>query len=308
MRSRVAYIVTLSALVMLTLLLGYSCTRFAKEENVELSARVMSSCTTISEITRDFDPDDRVDAVGDMYAGRLTGFGLYDADAKAIYRSEEMHEELFPDEISAAKTGEVVLSKHVDSDGKAFIFAIYRYEDGAFLIFEVREATLITILADNPELIVLGVVFSFCLICFIFVLFYMHQREVYLNAVMRALDRFADGNFDARIDEFSGKDTETEAYNAIIARIQDRVFRQRDRNNVISNVMSQMQNGIIAVDADLRVIFVTSVAKKLLGIVGNAEGLLIHEASKDVRLDELFKEATPMRSPPAPMWGGDTGR
>ena len=103
MRSRVAYIVTLSALAMLTLLFGYSCTRFAKEENVELSARVMSSCATISEITKDFDAADRVDAVGDMYAGRLTGFGLYDAEAKAIYVSEEMHEELFPDEISAAK-------------------------------------------------------------------------------------------------------------------------------------------------------------------------------------------------------------
>ena len=135
MRSRVAYIVTLTALATLTLLFGYSCTRFAKEENVELSARVMSSCATIANITRDFNAEDRVDAVGDMYAGRVTKFGLFDSDAKAIYSSEKMHDELFPDEFSAAKTDEVVLSKHHDPDGKAFIFAIYRYEDGAFLIF-----------------------------------------------------------------------------------------------------------------------------------------------------------------------------
>ena len=87
---------------------------------------------------------------GSVTTAQLAEAPACDADAKAIYRSEEMHEELFPDEISAAKTGEVVLSKHVDSDGKAFIFAIYRYEDGAFLVYEVREATVVTILGNNP--------------------------------------------------------------------------------------------------------------------------------------------------------------
>ena len=55
--------------------------------------------------------------------------------------------------------------------------------------------------------------------------------------------------------------------------------------------MTRMQNGLIAVDADLRVILVTTVAKELLGIKGNAEGLPIVDASKDVRLDQLFSDA-----------------
>jgi len=109
--------------------------------------------------------------------------------------------------------------------------------------------------------------------------------------VMKSLDRFSEGNFDARVSDFPSDDPDVEKYNAVMSRIQDRVFRQRNRNHVLSMVMSQMQNGIIAVDGSLRVIFVTSVAKKLLGIVGNAEGLHINETSKDVKLDDLFTEA-----------------
>ena len=80
-------------------------------------------------------------------------------------------------------------------------------------------------------------------------------------------------------------------YNAIIARIQDRIFKQKNRNHVLSQVMSQMQNGIIAVDQSMNVIFITSVAKKLLGIVGNPEYKNINDVSKDVKLDEVFIEA-----------------
>ncbi len=291
MRSRVAVIVTLIALAALALLFGYSCSRLADEENQENRARLRNYCTSIVNISSHLDMDDRVDILEDLSAGHRMAFGLFDGEGRPVFLSEGMHEQIYDDELSIAEVGKLNLGRHAVPHGVDLQFAIYRYEDGAFLVYEVREATVITVLGSNPALLGFGVVFGFCMVCFLIVLFYMRQREKYLNAVMRALDRFSEGNFDARIEDYSVSDSETGAYNAIIARIQDRVFKQRNRNNVISTVMSQMQNGIIAVDDDLRVIFVTSVAKKLLGIVGNAEGLSIHEASKDVRLDELFKEA-----------------
>ena len=108
---------------------------------------------------------------------------------------------------------------------------------------------------------------------------------------MRTLDEFSDGNFDARIEEIPGKTGEVAKYNAVISRIQSRIFQQRSQNHAMSVVMSQMQNGIIAVDQDLRIILITPVAKKLLGVVGNSEGMPVSEASRDVRLDEVFNEA-----------------
>jgi signal transduction histidine kinase len=84
---------------------------------------------------------------------------------------------------------------------------------------------------------------------------------------MKTLDEFSEGKFDARIAPVTGESArQTAEYNAVIARIQDRIFSQRSRNHALSVVMSQMQNGIIAVDQDLKVILVTPVAKKLLGM------------------------------------------
>ena len=82
---------------------------------------------------------------------------------------------------------------------------------------------------------------------------------------MPALDEMADGNFDARLPGISGKEDEVNEYNAILGRIQTRIFNQQTRNTAIGVIMNQMQNGIVAVDQDLNIMLITPVAKKFLG-------------------------------------------
>ena len=291
MRSRVAFIVTLVSLVVLAALFSYNCSMLADETNEDLRVQTNNFCTNISSITADYPQDERMEVLKRVFAGRRITVGLYDSQGQALYVSDPAYDKLSKQEMAVAVTGETVQDRQKDVNGNNVIFAIYRYEDGAFLVFGAAEATLFTTLRRTPALMVMVVVFGLCMVAFLVVLSYMLRRERYLDNVMRALDRFSDGNFDARVTDFPADDPDVEKYNAVMARIQDRVFRQRNRNHVLSMVMSQMQNGIIAVDGSLRVIFVTSVAKKLLGIVGNAEGLHINETSKDVRLDGLFTEA-----------------
>ncbi|MDO4866287.1 MAG: ATP-binding protein [Clostridia bacterium] len=147
------------------------------------------------------------------------------------------------------------------------------------------------VLGRNKSLILLALIFGLSMVLFLVVMSSVLKREKRVNAVMQALDSFSDGNFDARIEGFPEHDQQAVEYNAIIARIQDRIFSQKNRNHVLSSVMSQMQNGIIAVDENMRVIFITSVAKKLLGIVGNPEYKYVSDVSKDVKLDAVFTEA-----------------
>ena len=291
MKSRVAFIVTLIALAMLALLFSFHCSRLADEQNAGLSAEVEGISMIVSRTTASDSVDDRIQLLKSISAGPRTVLGLFSAEGNVIYCTDEAHGPLPEKELGISQGDGITVDRHSESDGSASIFAIYQYEDGVFLLVEAKAATLASELADNPALVLFGAVFGVCMIAFIIVLIYMRYREKYLNSVMSALDRFSDGDFDARIEGFSPNDPEVEQYNAIIARIQDRVFRQRSRNHVLSTVMSQMQNGIIAVDGELNVIFVTPVAKKLLGITGNAEGLNINTASRDVKLDGLFNEA-----------------
>ena len=291
MRSRVAFIVTLIALVALALLFSYNCSRLADEENLDIRTHVEGVCRMVADFSRGYSEHERVQMLSEISAGHGTVKGLYGADGGLIYSSDVADYAQIEDQMAVSRRDAVVVDRHQTANGKAAIFAIYQYVDGAFLLFEKQEATVISVVANNHALILFACVYGIAMVAFIFVLTYMKHREKFLDSVMQTLDRFSEGNFDARIEGRFQSNPEVQEYNAIIARIQDRVFKQRSRNHVLSTVMSQMQNGIIAVDEQLRVIFVTSVAKKLLGITGNAEGLLIGEASKDVKLDELFTEA-----------------
>lgn len=292
MKSRVAFIATLIALIILALLLTYNCSKLADEENISLRTQMKTVCRLMADFSQGKSLDERAVLLSELSAGLNTLKGLYDADGTAIYTSNERcMQQLSKEDIAAASVGKVKVYRHDNVDGKATSYAIYQFEDGAFLLLSMLEATAWSMLINNHALIVFVLVFGLCMVLFLVVLLDVLRREKRVDQVMRTLDRFSEGNFDVRIEGFSNKDAGMAEYNAIISRIQERIFRQRNRNHVLSTVMSQMQNGIITVDADLRVIFVTPVAKKLLGIVGNAENLNINEASKDVKLDDVFTEA-----------------
>ena len=291
MKSRVALIVTLISLVVLALLFTYNCSRLADEANDELRRDLSIVCQVTGDFSHSSTMEDRVRTLKAMNAGEGVAKGLFDAGGNAIYVSRDGYEHLSADGMALATVEQAVVYRHANPEGKSAIYAIYQYEDGEFLAYAKQMMDVWQIMATHKSLVLLAAVFALSMVLFAVVLFYVNGRERRVNQVMSALDRFSDGNFDTRIEGFSGNDPQAAEYNAIIARIQDRIFSQRNRNHVLSQVMSQMQNGIIAVDQGMNVIFITSVAKKLLGIVGNPELKNVNEVSKDVKLDEVFTEA-----------------
>ena len=291
MKSRVTLIVTLISLVILALLFTYNCSKLAEEANAEIGRDIFVACKVTGDFSRTDSMENRAQALDALELSENTVKGLYAADATAIYTSDAGYDRLSDEDIAAAKVGEAVLYHHADPKGEAAMYAIYRYDDGAFLLYSRPEANVGTILTRNHSLVILAVIYGLTMVLAVIVLSKVLRKEKMVKQVMAALDRFSDGNFDSRIQYFPADDSQAAEYNAIISRIQDRIFRQTNRNHVLSSVMSQMQNGIIAVDQDLNVIFITSVAKKLLGIVGNPEYKNVNEVSKDVKLDDVFTEA-----------------
>ena len=291
MKSRVALFVTLVSLVVLALLFTYNCSKLADEANDEIRKDLSIVCQVTGDFSRSDTVEDRVRTLQTLDVGEGTAKGLFDAEGNAIYASKDGYERISADGMAMATVDKAVVYQHANPEGKPAIYAIYQYEDGAFLAYAEQKMGILQVLGKNKSLVLLAVIFGLSMVLFAYVLAYMVGRERRVNQVMLALDRFSDGNFDTRIEGFTGNDAQAAEYNAIIARIQDRIFKQKSRNHVLSQVMSQMQNGIIAVDQGMNVIFITSVAKKLLGIVGNPEMRNVNEVSKDVKLDEVFTEA-----------------
>ena len=288
MRLRVALPVALVIFVALILLVICSGLNIAENKNESLKAELQGICEVVGATTNSADDPARVDVISAYSLPSGISVGLFDSGKNALYISDAS---LSIQGISLYGKQGVRMATGANLKGIPTMYAIYLYEDGAFLAFSAEKVNGMQALTHQRAFIPICAVLALALAAFIAVLFWIDSKARLIDRIMHTLDEFADGNFDARIEPIQGSgDTVTE-YNAIIGRIQSRIFQQRSHNHALSVVMSQMQNGIIAVDQDLRVILVTAVAKKLLGIVGNPEGLVITEASKDVRLDDVFIEA-----------------
>ena len=291
MKSMVTLIVTLVSLVALALLLTYNCSKLANKANAEIEHDLYVACQLTGDFSRTDSMENRVETLATMKAAEGSSQALFASDGTVVYSSDERYSSLTDEDMAMARKGETVINRHPNSEGKDAVYAIYRYEDGAFLLYARSLSSWVTILCNNRALALLAVIYGLTIILAVFVILNVIQREKMVKQVMAALDSFSDGNFDTRVEGFRADDPHAAEYNAIISRIQDRVFKQNNRNHVLSSVMTQMQNGIIAVDQGLNVILITPVAKKLLGIVGNPENRNINEVSQDVKLDEVFTEA-----------------
>ena len=291
MKSRVTLIVTLAALVVLALLFTYNCSRLADDANEEILRDLSVVCKVIGDYSGTDPIEDRAKNLDDVSLGDGLARVLFNADASVIWTSDDSYDELSGEDIAHARPTEAVVYERKDPGSRDALYAIYQYEDGAFLLCAKQKTGIISILSRNPSMVLLAVMCGLTMVLTAVVIINGLRREKMIKQVMTTLDQFSDGNFDARIEHFRENDRDAAEYNAIISRIQDRVFRQTSRNHVLSSVMSQMQNGIVAVDQHLNLIFITSVAKKLLGIVGNPEFKKITEVSKDVKLDDVFIEA-----------------
>lgn len=115
------------------------------------------------------------------------------------------------------------------------------------------------------------------------------QRLVRQTA--NVLEAFSEGDFDARLPESKQMRSMVTPFNEYANRIQERLFKQKGRNDAFSTVLNHMQTGMLAVDSDLNIMLVTPVARRLLGFESNSEGRPIKEVSKDVYLDDVLLEA-----------------
>ena len=291
MKSRVAAPAALITLIALVLLPVFNSLNIAEDRNQSILEELKAICQIAGEMTADVDNDRRIEVISSLQLQAGVTCGIYSSEGEPIYASDENESVLPENMVFPASVNRAWTDTQKNFQGVQTIYAIYQFEDGKFLLFSSAKTNAASIMAERHGIVLILLLLLAAAAVFIVVWVAIDHKERLVNRVMNTLDQFSDGNFDARIEPLPGKDETVAEYNAIIARIQNRIFQQRNRNHALSVVMMQMQNGVIAVDQDLRVILVTPVAKKLLGIVGNPEGLPVTEASKDVKLDEVFNEA-----------------
>ena len=292
MSSRVALKATLVTLALLIALVYLSAASLSTDRNAELAEGLTLGLQIAAPQLEGAGGDaERVRilrALPQDIEVRLTYFAQ---DGSAVYDNREEGEPLSREDVAEAAVGVVREYASHDQSGTRTLAAIYGFPDGAHVRL-TRPAVSTPMILHERRLGYALLTVASCLVVFLATFIADARRRSAMRQVISVLEDFAEGRYDARVTHQRGSDREeVDELNGVIERIQERVFRQRSRDHALSVVMNQMQSGIIVVDARLHILLATPVARKLLGIAPNSEGVAVADASKDVNLGSVFAEA-----------------
>jgi two-component system phosphate regulon sensor histidine kinase PhoR len=290
--SRVALKATLVTLALLIALVYLSAASLSTDRNAELAEGLTLGLQIAAPQLEGAGGDaERVRilrALPQDIEVRLTYFAQ---DGSAVYDNREEGEPLSREDVAEAAVGVVREYASHDQSGTRTLAAIYGFPDGAHVRL-TRPAVSTPMILHERRLGYALLTVASCLVVFLATFIADARRRSAMRQVISVLEDFAEGRYDARVTHQRGSDREeVDELNGVIERIQERVFRQRSRDHALSVVMNQMQSGIIVVDARLHILLATPVARKLLGIAPNSEGVAVADASKDVNLGSVFAEA-----------------
>ena len=293
MKQKVAIIATLLALFLCIGFLGAAAgiARAALNESVleeidvicRLSARQLDSAA--------FDHEEGTAALHQVADASGMGLAIYNGEGETLYTNRPYISDTLPQSrLKQAAQGKVITFTRANTMvGGEYLYALTQLDEDSYLCLSRPAYSLYDALGGHTLLLVLAAV-AVALAVLGMMLMANNRTDRLVNSVMRVLEDFSEGQFDSRITGEQGDSLEQVArFNEVIGRIQDRVFRQKTRNQALSTVLNGMRNGILAVDKDLNVMLVTPSARQILHVEGSSEGMPIQAASKDVQLDAVLR-------------------
>ena len=295
MRQRVALAAACACLILCIAFL-YICTRSAVASNTETAADgLLKMCRMSAELmdTAAFleSPEEQVQHFS-VYSGAgitvISADGYVEQDTRRFTQvGADLSEK--PEIILARDNGEGYAVRPFM--GTLYIFAARRLSDGRYVRL-YQAAPKMGYLVGRRMPLLIGLLILAAVLCYVIVRLATRGLFTFADHVHEMLESFAEGQFSARIPPSPGEPKDVVArINSTAGRIEDQLMRNQRTSQVFSAVVNQMPNGILAVDRDLKVSFVTSSAKQMLGITGSPEGAPVDDASKDVSITQPLRDA-----------------
>lgn len=178
------------------------------------------------------------------------------------------------------------------SSGEKSILVHFDLSDGCSIAFAKRVVTMGEVLSGHIwQLIPIVIV---CLALQFFIVYrYVRRTEKLTNRLMNVLEDFSEGNYSSRITDVTGFEARQAArYNATLGRVQDKVFSQVRKNRVVGQMLNQMHNGLLTVDTNRVITFVTGNTGVLFNLdMKEAVGRNISEVFDNEQMDKVFSDA-----------------
>lgn len=240
-----------------------------------------------------FSPSEEKEAIGKLASELDMKIAVFDETGALVAgtRTSASANILEDEEISEALSSEegIGFAHRVDRDGQS-MFAACRLEDGGVVRVWHEAPTVWTVLGYvSGRTILLAVLLIVG--CILMVQAIVAPSEQLVESVRSIMFAFAEGRFDERVALKPHYGTRALEINEAARRIEETITRQNRRTRAMSAVLNQSQSGMLAVDDQMNITLVTAVAKQLLGMKSNCDGIPLQQATKEVQLEEVFEEA-----------------
>ena len=240
-----------------------------------------------------FSPSEEKEAIGklaselDMKIAVIDETGALVAGTRISASANVLEDE----EIREALSSEdgIGFAYRLERDGQS-MFAACRLEDGGAVRVWHEAPTVWTVLGyvSGRTLLLAVLLIAGCILL---VQAIVAPSEQLVESVRSIMFAFAEGRFDERVALKPHYGTRALEINEAARRIEETITRQNRRTRAMSAVLNQSQNGMLAVDDQMNITLVTAVAKQLLGMKSNCDGIPLQQATKDVQLEDVFEEA-----------------
>ena len=294
MKIRAAIMATLINFVVCALLLTVCSATASNLQNEIIEEECKLTCRLSTEMLDSAafqdDPGEYLSGIAEE-GGMLVAY--FRSDKSVAYQSFS-YDAVLPTEKEWAEdtTGGACAFRRTNAEGTKLICASMSLSDGSVLCYGKAARGWTQSLGDYLWVFVL-IIAANLVAQFVIIYRTVGLSDTLLDSVMKVMEDFTEGNFESRIPAVSVASMRVAAqYNATLARVQDRVFRQQRRNRVVGQMLNQMRNGLITVNREMCVSFVASSTGELFGMpLNDVEGSSLSSIFQNEELEKLFQEA-----------------
>jgi two-component system phosphate regulon sensor histidine kinase PhoR len=244
--------------------------------------------------------DTRVTLISNGLAGRAAGEVIADSQAEP----EDLEGHGDRPEFKAAQAGGVGRATRTSATvGEEMMYVAVPVEQDGQVVAVVRTATSLGRVQDAIDELYASIVGAAVAVALIAALigWYVSSRIARpMREVREGAERFAAGDFSGRLevpatDEFAGV---AESLNRMAEQLDDKIRAITRERNEREAVLESMVEGVLAVDADLRVLTLNTAAARLLGVdPAEVQGRAIEEAVRNPELQGVVAAAVSGQGP-----------
>jgi two-component system phosphate regulon sensor histidine kinase PhoR len=201
-----------------------------------------------------------------------------------------------PEIKDAFSKGEGTAIRYSDTEKRSLIYSakrVYINNDAYVIRASVELDDIKKIQLNYLRLIIIAIIVGMIIVS-ILVYIYLNIFTQPIRMLTRVATTISLGEYDKRINVTSNDEIGQlgNAFNLMAGRLQETILDLSDKRNKLVAILTSMDDGVIVVDKNERILLINPSAQRIFNINGNVEGKHFIEVVRNNEIEDIIKNVT----------------